>query len=257
MTKKTNVVVIGGGYAGVIAANHLRLNPDIAITLINPRPKFVERIRLHQLVTGSDDAVVDYTDVLGADVRLLVDTAERIDAPARTVTLGSGDTIGYDYLDLRGRKHRRRADCSRRRRIRLPHLGIGARRAVARGDGRGSSRGAGDGGRRGPDGSRDRRGIGRAGPGGHPGVRRRARPLPERARPQVGRQADEEAGRDRPGRAGHQGDRGAQGCGGAGRRSRTAQRHDHLDGRVSACPTWPPAADLPPTRSGGCSPTRR
>ena len=27
MTEKTNVVVIGGGYAGVIAANHLRLNP--------------------------------------------------------------------------------------------------------------------------------------------------------------------------------------------------------------------------------------
>ena len=98
MTKRTNVVVIGGGYAGVIAANHLRLDSDIAITLINPRPKFVERIRLHQLVTGSDDAVVDYTDVLGADVRLLVDTAERIDAPARTVTLGAGDTIGYDYL---------------------------------------------------------------------------------------------------------------------------------------------------------------
>jgi NADH dehydrogenase len=98
MTRKTDVVVIGGGYAGVIAANHLRLNRDVAITLINPRPKFVERIRLHQLVTGSDDAVVDYPDVLGADVRLLVDTAERIDVPARTVTLGSGDTIGYDYL---------------------------------------------------------------------------------------------------------------------------------------------------------------
>jgi NADH dehydrogenase len=98
MAKKTNVVVIGGGYAGVIAANHLRLNPDVAITQINPRPQFVERIRLHQLVTGSDDAVVNYSDVLGADVRLVVDTAERIDAAARTVTLGSGGTIGYDYL---------------------------------------------------------------------------------------------------------------------------------------------------------------
>jgi NADH dehydrogenase FAD-containing subunit len=97
-TQKTQVVVIGGGYAGVLAANHLRLNGDVAITLINPRPKFVERIRLHQLVTGSDDAVVEYADVLGADVRLLVDTAESIDAATRTVTLGSGGTIGYDYL---------------------------------------------------------------------------------------------------------------------------------------------------------------
>lgn len=98
MTEQTNVVVIGGGYAGVIAANHLRLNPDVAVTLINPRPQFVERIRLHQLATGSDDAVVDYADVLAADVRLVVDAAAHIDAPARSVTLASGGTIGYDYL---------------------------------------------------------------------------------------------------------------------------------------------------------------
>ena len=50
---RTRVVVIGGGYAGVIAANHLRLRPDVDITLVNPRPDFVERIRLHQRVTGS------------------------------------------------------------------------------------------------------------------------------------------------------------------------------------------------------------
>jgi NADH dehydrogenase FAD-containing subunit len=98
MTEKTNVVVIGGGYAGVMAANHLRVNPDIAITLINARPEFVERIRLHQLVTGSDDAVVEYSDMLGPGIRLLVDTAERIAAASRTVTLGSGATVGYDYL---------------------------------------------------------------------------------------------------------------------------------------------------------------
>lgn len=93
-----DVVVIGGGYAGVLAANHLRVNDAVAITLINPRPEFVERIRLHQLVTGSDDAVVGYGEVLGADVRLLVDTVEFVDAPSRTVNLRSGGTVGYDYL---------------------------------------------------------------------------------------------------------------------------------------------------------------
>ena len=98
MAKKTNVTVVGGGYAGVMAANHLRMNADVVITLINPRPQFVERIRLHQLVTGSDDAVVDYSDVLADDVRLMIDTAEHIDVAARTVVLGSGNTVGYDYL---------------------------------------------------------------------------------------------------------------------------------------------------------------
>ena len=36
--------------------------------------------------------------MLGAGVRLLVDTADHIDPTARTVTLGSGAAIGYDYL---------------------------------------------------------------------------------------------------------------------------------------------------------------
>ncbi len=45
----TKVVVIGGGYSGTLAANHLRLRGNLDITLVNPpRPKFVERIRLHQ-----------------------------------------------------------------------------------------------------------------------------------------------------------------------------------------------------------------
>jgi NADH dehydrogenase len=92
------VVVIGGGYAGVIASNHLLQRDDVAVTLINPRPSFVERIRLHQLVAGSDDAVVDYETVLGAGIRLVVDEATTIDAASRLVTLRSGGTVGYDYL---------------------------------------------------------------------------------------------------------------------------------------------------------------
>lgn len=53
---RTEVVVIGGGYAGVLAANRLTGRDDVAVTLVNPRPTFVERLRLHQLVAGSDDA---------------------------------------------------------------------------------------------------------------------------------------------------------------------------------------------------------
>lgn len=102
MTENTNtdthVVVIGGGYAGVMAANRLTARDGVTVTLINPRPSFVHRIRLHQLVGGSDSAVVAYEDVLAERVRLLVDTVTRIDAPGRGVDLAGGGTVSYDYL---------------------------------------------------------------------------------------------------------------------------------------------------------------
>lgn len=98
MTGNTDVVVIGGGYAGVMAANRLTQRNDVTVTLINPRPTFVERIRLHQLVGGSHDAVVNYREVLAEGIRLVVDTATRIDAAERNVTLATGGTVGYDYL---------------------------------------------------------------------------------------------------------------------------------------------------------------
>ena len=55
MTEPIEVVVIGGGYAGVMAANRLTRRADVAVTLVNPRPMFVDRIRLHH--------VTDFIDV--------------------------------------------------------------------------------------------------------------------------------------------------------------------------------------------------
>ncbi|MFI9604714.1 NAD(P)/FAD-dependent oxidoreductase [Streptomyces sp. NPDC052043] len=98
MTRNTHVVVIGGGYAGVMAANRLTLRDDVTVTLINPRPDFVHRVRLHQLVGGSDDAVIAYQDVLAEGVRLVVDTVTRIDAAEHSVTPATGGTLDYDYL---------------------------------------------------------------------------------------------------------------------------------------------------------------
>jgi NADH dehydrogenase FAD-containing subunit len=98
MTEHTDVVVIGGGYAGVMAANRLTQRDDVTVTLINPRATFVERIRLHQVVGGSDDGVLDYGDVLSGRVRLVVDSVTRIDTAERAVALAGGDTVGYDYL---------------------------------------------------------------------------------------------------------------------------------------------------------------
>lgn len=98
MNGTIEVVVVGGGYAGVSAANRLARREDVAVTLINPLPDFVERIRLHQLATGSDDAVEGMDEVLGGNVQLVVDAATRIDAAAREVSLAGGGSLAYDYL---------------------------------------------------------------------------------------------------------------------------------------------------------------
>jgi NADH dehydrogenase FAD-containing subunit len=92
------VIVLGGGYAGVLAANHLLQQQAAQVTLVNARPEFVERIRLHQLVAGTHDATADYDELLSDKVALVVDKAERIDTAARRVELASGNTLDYDYL---------------------------------------------------------------------------------------------------------------------------------------------------------------
>jgi NADH dehydrogenase len=96
--QRPHIVVIGGGYAGTLAANHLRLRADLDVTVVNPRPVFVERIRLHQLAAGSGTAAVEYATLLGRSVALLVDSVDRINTTEGTVELASGQALDFDYL---------------------------------------------------------------------------------------------------------------------------------------------------------------
>ncbi|MEV0111239.1 FAD-dependent oxidoreductase [Nocardia sp. NPDC050799] len=91
-------IVIGGGYAGTMAANHLRLRNDVEITLVNPRPRFVDRVRLHQWVAGTGGAMVDYRTLLGEGIELVVGKAVRIDVTSRVVRLASGGALDYDHV---------------------------------------------------------------------------------------------------------------------------------------------------------------
>jgi NADH:ubiquinone reductase (H+-translocating) len=95
---RTHVVVVGGGYAGTLAANHLRQRADVDITLVNPRPVFVERIRLHQLVADTGAAIADYDSLLGEGIGLVIDAVDRIEAADRRAALTSGAELDYDYL---------------------------------------------------------------------------------------------------------------------------------------------------------------
>jgi NADH dehydrogenase FAD-containing subunit len=96
--QQTDVVVIGGGYAGVMAANRLTSSPAVRVTLVNPRPRFVDRIRLHQDAAGVLDAELDYACVLNPRVRLHVGTASRIDVADGGVALQDGRVLPFDRL---------------------------------------------------------------------------------------------------------------------------------------------------------------
>jgi NADH dehydrogenase len=102
------VVVIGVGYAGMIATNRFlgSLTEDekqrTTVTVINPRPVFVERIRLHELAAGSRDTVtLPLAGVLHPDATTVLGRARRIDPATRTVRVASVDEeidVAYDYL---------------------------------------------------------------------------------------------------------------------------------------------------------------
>lgn len=90
----TDVVVLGAGYAGVMAANRLlATHPGVSVTVVAPRPVFVERVRLHQVAAGSGAATHDLADVLHPAAAVHVGTAVHIGADR--VLLADGTTLPF------------------------------------------------------------------------------------------------------------------------------------------------------------------
>ncbi len=93
-------MVVGAGYAGLLAAARLARHPAVAVTLVEPSPVFVERIRLHQWAAGQAAPVRPLTELLARRVRWLQDRVAAIDLAERSVRLGDGGVLGYDQLVL-------------------------------------------------------------------------------------------------------------------------------------------------------------
>ncbi|MFI8829932.1 NAD(P)/FAD-dependent oxidoreductase [Streptomyces afghaniensis] len=92
------IVVLGAGYTGAIAAGRLarRLHrADVAITLVNAEPDFVERVRMHQLATGQDLKARPFSEMFaGTGVELRLAKVIGVDVDRRTVTVVGEDGPG-------------------------------------------------------------------------------------------------------------------------------------------------------------------
>ncbi|MQY08200.1 NAD(P)/FAD-dependent oxidoreductase [Actinomadura macrotermitis] len=93
------VVVVGAGYAGTIAANRLaRKVPDARITVVNPRPDFVERVRLHEHLAGSGTAAIPLSSMLREGIATRIGTVAKVGDGS--VTLDDGTGLDFDHLFL-------------------------------------------------------------------------------------------------------------------------------------------------------------
>ncbi|MEU0219317.1 FAD-dependent oxidoreductase [Streptomyces sp. NPDC006265] len=92
------IVVLGAGYTGATAAGRLarRLRrEDVALTLVNAEPDFVERVRMHQLATGQDLAPRPFVEMFeGTGVALKQGKVTAVDVDRRTVTVAALDATG-------------------------------------------------------------------------------------------------------------------------------------------------------------------
>ncbi|MFF3889993.1 NAD(P)/FAD-dependent oxidoreductase [Streptomyces sp. NPDC001914] len=99
------IVVLGAGYTGAVAAGRLakRLHrEDVAITLVNPEPDFVERVRMHQFAAGQDLKPRPFDEMFaGTGVELRLASVTAVDVDRRTVSVTGTDgpaELSYDTL---------------------------------------------------------------------------------------------------------------------------------------------------------------
>ncbi len=98
MKTKLPVVVLGGGYAGVLAALRVARQSERPVQLISADSHLVERIRLHECAVRPRNVKHELsTLVRGTNISLLQQTVDRIDPIEKLVYAGS-EQIRYEKL---------------------------------------------------------------------------------------------------------------------------------------------------------------
>ncbi len=99
----TNIVIVGGGFAGVKAALELGKNKSVQVTLLSDRPDFRYYPALYHTATGGKRAQssIPLSEILGErGVKIERGEAQTLDRGNKTVTTADGRTFSYDTLVL-------------------------------------------------------------------------------------------------------------------------------------------------------------
>ncbi|MFI0816660.1 NAD(P)/FAD-dependent oxidoreductase [Streptomyces sp. NPDC021098] len=95
--EKQQVLVLGAGYGGLLAA--LRLAPHAHVMLVDPSDRFTERVRLHERAAGRPEVTHPLTALLrGTGITHVAARATRIDPAARRVDTDDSRRLPYDRL---------------------------------------------------------------------------------------------------------------------------------------------------------------
>jgi len=98
------LIVVGGGFGGAAAARYARAAwPALAVTLVEPRPRFVTCPYGNLLLAGLrglETITFGYQALRAEGIAIVQDRVAAIDPPARRLRLSGGETLGYDKLIL-------------------------------------------------------------------------------------------------------------------------------------------------------------
>lgn len=100
-----HVLIVGGGFAGITAANKLAQlsnSGEVNVTLISDKTYFEYYPAFYKVVTGAEanEVCVPLSDMVSAEVDIIVDRITSIDLTKKTVTGAAGHAYSADYIVL-------------------------------------------------------------------------------------------------------------------------------------------------------------
>lgn len=97
-----HIVIVGGGFGGVVAARSLAKTPNVTVTLVSDKPTFRYAPALYRVATGYQHrlAMLPLADMLPKSVEFVQGKLSGLDVDERRIVLSNGKKISFDYLIL-------------------------------------------------------------------------------------------------------------------------------------------------------------